>query len=93
MIYLYKCEEHGIIESQHKMGAAPKVVDCPLCMQPSPRTFQSPPVHYNAQGFHRTDYDAYGDKKELLNSHLSAITGEKPPKAASEVPRNSSDKH
>lgn len=71
-------------------------LECPDCDQTMKRDLKADllgvPVHYNSQGFHRTDYDATGDKLEKLNRSWSKITGEEPPPVSSEIKRNSRGK-
>jgi hypothetical protein len=75
------------------MGQQPKTIKCSECDKQMPRDYLTDlaPVHYNSQGFHRTDYDKYGDKKEALNEAWSKAWGEPPPKPDSTVPRNSKE--
>lgn len=89
MRYTYCCEEHGrflVTRSIH--DEATKLEPCPLCQRESIRSFRDDiaPVHYNAQGFHQTDYwkgnvgNQEADKKEWLNRNWSKYYGEEPPK-------------
>lgn len=92
MIYIYKCDEHGTFEANAPIEKGPgKIRQCPLCSQDSFRVYSSPPVHYHAQGFHKTDYDKDGDKLEKLNKTWSRQFGEKPPPPAKDVDKNSGE--
>ena len=91
MKYSYKCITCGPFEIDRRMGEMPTLATCPTCGQESRRDFKADlvPVHYNAQGFERTDNfkgnvgGGTADKLEWLNSNWSKYYGEKPPKADS----------
>lgn len=69
----------------------PSVVYCPVCGVEARRVWNVPPIKYNSQGFHNTDYDSTGDRLEKLNKSWSAKYGEEPPPPAKDVPRNLND--
>jgi hypothetical protein len=71
---------------------------CPVCGAPAKRVYTAPPVAFNCDGFHQTDYGKgndgrAGDKRELLNKQWSQAWGEPPPPPAADVPKNSSEKY
>jgi putative FmdB family regulatory protein len=92
MIYEYVCHKDRMtLDVTRSIHSEPEEVLCPQCQEPMQRLYTAPPVHYNSQGFHSTDYDSHGDKLERLNKEYSRITGETPPAPAKDVPRNSSE--
>lgn len=94
MKYLYRCEngEEFDVQSPIHVGP-PKDVTCPVCGKAARHVFLSSPIHYNAQGFHTTDYDKNGDKLEWLNKNWSKFYGEDPPPPGTKIPKSSSEKH
>jgi hypothetical protein len=95
-LYTYCCPTHGDFLTKLSIhDIIPICVPCPQCFTEAPRNYKADlsPVHYNAQGFHRTDYDKNGDKLEQLNRSWSKYYGEEPPKPGSKIPKNSSEKH
>lgn len=91
MKYEFKhCDKYIEVDYPIKEGP-PKHVACPECGENMKRVYNAPPVKYNTQGFHATDYDAHGDKLERMNKTWSETYGEKPPEPARDIPKNSSD--
>jgi predicted nucleic acid-binding Zn ribbon protein len=94
MKYEFMCEEHGYIAAEFpiKKGPSPDFL-CPLCFAPVRRIYTAPPIFYNTQGFHNTDYDGHGDKLERMNRAYEKEYGEKPPEPAKDVPKNAREKY
>jgi hypothetical protein len=89
MRYTHLCSEHGLFTVQRSIKApSQSTAPCPTCGNPCPRNYRADlaPVHYNAQGFHATDYwkgnvgNQTADKKEWLNESWSKYYNEDPPK-------------
>ncbi len=82
MRYNYECSEHGGFEIDAPMQQGPPIeVYCNKgCGRRARRIYnsQSAPI-YNAQGFHRTDYDKFGDKREVVAAQYKRKTGQAPP--------------
>ncbi len=92
MIYLFRCDEHGVFEVDAPIQTGPgKMRSCPRCSQDAVRVYYAPPVHYHAQGFHTTDYDKTGDRLEKMNKTWSKQFGEAPPPPAKDIPKNSGE--
>lgn len=93
MRYDFTCGEHRKeVEASIKDGP-PSEVLCE-CGKPMTRVYNVPPVKYNCDGFHSTDYfnnTSTGDKLTQLNEKWSKATGEAPPPPAKDVPKNSKD--
>lgn len=91
MKYDYKhCGKRIEVEASIKDGP-PEVVECPECGDNMVRIYQAPPVRYDCQGFHTTDYDSQGDRLERMNKTWSEAYGEAPPEPAKDIPKNSSE--
>jgi hypothetical protein len=73
------------------------VAPCPACQMNMTRVFTAPPVLFNSDGFHATDYGkgnvGIGDNQELIRKQYERATGEKAPPPAADVPKNSRDKY
>ncbi len=94
MRYIFRCRQDGEFEITSPMREGPpKYVECPECQDEAARVYQSLTDIWHCQGAHKTDYDRYGDRKEALNKKWEAMTGEKAPEPAKDVPRNSSEKY
>lgn len=71
-------------------------VACPRCGLDSERVWSVPPVLYNCDGFHATDYGkgvGTGSKVEQMNKAWGRAWGEEPPPPATDVPRNKRDRY
>lgn len=96
MRYVYNCPSCGV---QHTLSKSihdefnDEDLTCRSCGARLERVYEVVPIHYNSQGFHKTDYDKNGDKLEQLNRKWSANMGEPPPPPSTKVPRNSKEKY
>lgn len=100
MKYPHDCYTHGRFDVEAPITEGPPdVVYCPECHEESMRVYSIPPVRWDTDGAHGRaghwagNYDATGDKLEKLNKNWSKKYGEKPPAAAKDIPRNSTDPH
>lgn len=95
MKYTYQCPEHGnYLKELSIKERIPPTDMCPECGLTTTRNYRAdmpPPPHYNSQGFHKTDYDANGDKLEQLNRNWSKYYNEEPPPPSTKVPKNASE--
>jgi len=55
MQYLYRCQEHGIIERHFPLGKAPDKVVCPQCGRAARRAYTVPGVVYKGSGWASKD--------------------------------------
>lgn len=92
MIYVFKCPNGDVREISAPIDKGPpRVLYCTTCGEKMKRVYFSPPVKYNTQGFHATDYDSQGDKLERFNKNWEKKYGEKAPEPARDIKRNASD--
>ena len=95
MRYNTKCENGhvGLVSLPMEEASDERIaqLECQACGARLRRLYAPLPVHYNTQGFHKTDYNKYGDIRTQLNDGWSKYTGEEPPPVSKEVPINSSE--
>lgn len=95
--YEFKCPVDGSFDMVLKFDEVTGTYPCVTCGRPADRVFTAPIVRFNCDGFHATDYGkgnkGVGTKIEQMNDAWSKEWGEKPPKPAIDVPRNSPNPH